>query len=348
VFPFSKFSNGTLIPSGSYRLFGAALPYPKDVVASGISDLNLYLSDPFEYRNEAAAPSVPTIHKELTLTGDMVSYDSYIRVSNSPYDTIYVNINIKSFSGIKKGDVAQITLPEELDTFPSPFIIRKRNGVDIGMASVNAKTNEVSFEFFKTLQGPYVEGNVGLYAKFKHPDAILPGRSFFKFVSQGVPTYRYLSFKKHEEASPKIRCRANGYFKWLDVYIPPAFKGWSSVKVTAATPAGSTMKKSWISVATAISLDNFGYSTAQTSLNETFYSAQTEAGGVAVELFKHSKNLTDSIITSFPFYYPSGPKAQQGHANVKIFANGVDITYNLECRFDASGMSDIGFTFSEM
>lgn len=201
LFLFSKISNGTFIHTFFRRLFGATLQYRRDVVTSGEPDLNLYLSDQLKYPNEAASSYVPRSH-QLTLIGDNVHYDSYSWGLNLPYDTAYLNINDKSFSGIKKRDVARRSLYQRnVIHFLSHLESEKGMALVLGLLQQTPRKRSHSITF----QGP---SRAVCSKKCQSLHTIQITRccfawsQFFQVVSQKVPTYRYFNFKKYEETSP--------------------------------------------------------------------------------------------------------------------------------------------------
>lgn len=341
--PFNAFANGSAIANGHYRLFGAVLPYPKDIVSSQPEDFETYVSVPFVY-NSVESPR--EFHPPgIIVYGSLIGYNTLSHAINSPYDTVYVYLTLQSPFGIFKGDVASITLPSELEGFPAPFNISTKAGVDIGQVSIRPDTNELQVRFFKDMDAVNVKGNVGIFTRLKNPTSYSLGRHFFKFSNLGSDHYRYLNFRNAGSTAPRIGCRNDGKDSWLDVDIPSIYAKGSRVNITASTVSGTLFDWTKLKIVESTGLDGFGnITTFNADTNSTYNILQGPGqNAVSVDLKSSAESGNQMMRTSIPLFYG---KASGASAKVQIFTGTKDITFNLDCRFDSSGIAGNAFTFS--
>lgn len=342
--PFMNFSNGTLIPTGHYRVFGAALAYPKDIISSQVADFNTFLSTDFHYKLEKAIRNYQ--HPGIHIYGSLMGYNSYSNTLISPYDTIYVYLSLHASYGINKNDVASINLPNELGGFQNQFKVQSKAGIDVGLVSINQTTNVLTVHFLENINGMDVRANIGIYGHLKNPATFSPGRYFFKFTSLGENQFRYLRFIKGDSTVPRVGCRTDGKNGWLDVDIPENTGAWSRAVICAATTSGALFDSAQIRVIESSALDSFGNVTSYNELSDSKYLVSQETASTSVDL--QSATLSDGQVLriSFPFLYGNSGKATGAVARVQLFSENNDTTYSLNCKFDSSGSVGNTFTFS--
>lgn len=342
-FPFNSFANGSVIPSGQYRLFGAALAYPKDITTSLPSDLNTYISTPFIY-NVQQTPKIEP-QSGISISGSLMGYNSLSKNVNSPYDTIYISLSVQAPNGIIKGDIASVFLPKELAGFPGSFKFQSKSGEDIGLASIDSKTNELRLKFRKSINATIVTGNIGLFSRLKDPDGTTIGRRFYKFTNLGVDQFTYLNFKKVDSTVPRVGCRADRVNGWLDVDIPSSFGNWSYANITAMTSSGEVFNGRKVKVVDATALDVFGNITKHSDADKSLYSVRENHGIVNIDLKSPSDDTKLLVRSSIPLIFGNYGQASEALAKVQIFNGVKDTTFNLDCRFDTSGMISNSFSF---
>ena len=344
-FPFTTFANGTAIPNGHYRLFGAALAYPKDIVSSQSSDLNTYISPHFLY-NSLQTPQIERL-PGITIYGSLIGYNSYSTTINSPYDTIYVHLTIHAPNGIKKGDIAHIMLPQELQGFPAPFKFQTKSGIDIGLATFNPHTNEAKFEFYSNIDMRNTQGSIGLFCQLKNPEFISTGRHFYKFTNLGVDQYRYLNFESADQTIPRIGCRNDGMNGWIDIDVPQSYGNWSHINITAWTSSGGLFDGMHVKIVESTALDSFGNITRYNDVNKSLYLVESDQGVISIDLKRPEPGVSQIVRASFPLIRGYNERSTGALAKVQIFNEQKDTTFHLDCQFDSSGMIGNSFTFDE-
>lgn len=341
--PFNTWANGTAIPTGKYRLFGAALSYPKDIVSSQPADLDTYLSLPFQYN----AVSTPREYRPsgIMVHASILGYNTFSQTITSPHDTLYIYLTFQAPYGIHTGEVASIVLPKELTGFPGPFKVQTRSGYDIGQVEINPDTNELQVHFFADVRAINVQGHVGIFARFKSPESFSTGRYFFKFTNLGIDRYQYLNFKRPDNTVPRVSCRNDGTNGWIDVDVPHNYGQWSHANITASTSSGALIDKSKIKVVESTSVDIFGNITSFSEVSEKSFSSQQDGNSISIELQNPAPELDTMVRTSFPLFYGNLGKASGAVTKVQLFSDEKDTTYNLDCRFDSSGLATNSFSF---
>lgn len=344
--PFNTWANGTSIPSGKYRLFGSALAYPKDIVSSGPADLDTYISPPFVY-NVVPTPREYRL-SGISVFGSLLGYNSYSTTLYSPYDTIYVRLTVYAPYGIHNGDVASITLPSELTGFPGPFKIQSRSGYDIGEVFTDPVTNELQARFTTDMHAINVQGSIGLFCRLKDPQSLSLGRQFFKFTNLGVDQYRYLDFAKPDQSVPRMSCRNDGTNGWVDVDLPHSYGRWLHANISASTQSGALFNQTNVQVVESTSLDKFGNITSSRQVSSSMFSSYQEGVAVNVALYNPDPTVDTLVRTSFPLFYGNVGKGVGATATVQVFTDTHDTSFNLDCKFDSSGLVGNSFTFSGM
>lgn len=342
------------------------MSYPKDIITSSKKDLDVYLSDYFEFRNEAKifTNSTSFLPRQI-LSGTLISYDTYSKVLTSPYDTIYVTLSFAGLGGVKKGDKVSIKLPEELGSFPPPFKFQTKTGIDLGIASVDSDTNEVTLEFLSdmtsnSILGGIVRGRIGIFAKFKKPETIVPGRKFFKFSSAAGTNYRYLYFKNPDPSVPRVRCRSSLYSTAssnisagnVEVYVPNSSNLTKSI-ITVSLPHNVSLDFSKLQVVKAKELpaeSHNGFTDTDIHgeiVDPSDWSISVVDSTAILELKNSVPQPTNSEITKYIFPL----------TGVNLFENSINIQMELKdgekewiqndsCGFDRSGKVGSSFTFS--
>lgn len=238
--PIHMFSNGSAIASGKYRVLGAMLP-ASYLPGTSLEHWVTYLSDPFEYvveqtLEEDKPDSINAIFGERSLVSAVTSTSEL----GSPYEPIQLMITLRYKQNIAKGTVAEIKLPQELSSLPSWYYgwdSRYSNTANITISSSNVLT----MTFLEDVDTNDLSGTINLLCSLKNPEAFTqPGRYFFSFEVDGVPSLAFLNLKGIDQTIPTAhsnRIDSSGT-RWLDVDIPVGLGDWTKINLTATITAG--------------------------------------------------------------------------------------------------------------
>lgn len=243
------------IPSGTYRMFTAALPAIPNISynASTPEDYQTWFSTPFNYNSTGAytvsstrsalAPDLGTnLGGVLVLQPTVTSVNTNASLAISPYDTFQVSIPFQALNGFKVGYKFNVTLPEQFTGFPEPFKVFDRSGAAILDVTISNDTNILQATVLADPQRTLITGNFIFGCRLANPQQYTASTQLpIVFFSANLPRFystTILDLAVGDKAFPSVvTYTSDSGDSVVDVLIPAAFGGWQNLTVDIVSPA---------------------------------------------------------------------------------------------------------------